>query len=441
MKLRKAGALTAIAGMAFVACSGDKSAEVEPGTASVSYGLVAPPGVEILSVDYDLNTQGGADVKNGSIPVPNDDSVIDGFIGELPLGDYALGFSAQGTYNNGTIDCATEQDTLFSLTQDGQTLMLDDITLVCTVEVEVGEDTANVTFNVDVDVQELEVLTQVIETFVVAPTTAPANDSSGQCVWAPITIDVNNTNSNISYSWSASPDGTFTPDPLTTSGSYNCASGGAKTLTVSATLNGTTATANIPVTCGDCGGGTGTTGGGTTPVCGNGPPAEQGEECDEGVATECCSANCVDLCDPACMDCVNADATAGAFNQSSCSADTDPLCNDIRECMVRAVDTDGDGLPETNANCYQLGVAYCYCGIGADLSACEGASFVATGPCADLIRQGATPEGETPEEQTNLEILQKYVNANYAFGKANLILSSVESSGTCDAECNLNPNP
>ena len=78
MKYVKLGVLTAFAGLAFVACSGETSKE--QGNSSVSFKL-STNGVELTEVTYDLDEQDGTQVKTGVISVPNDDSVINAFIG------------------------------------------------------------------------------------------------------------------------------------------------------------------------------------------------------------------------------------------------------------------------------------------------------------------------------------------------------------------------
>src|SRR5688572_10968628 len=112
MKYLKFGVMAAVAGFAFVACSGDTTKE--QGNSSVSFKL-STDGVTITEVTYDLDDQDGTQVKTGVIPVPNDDSVINGFIGALPAGDYSLGLSAVGTYQGNAVTCATATPSLFDL--------------------------------------------------------------------------------------------------------------------------------------------------------------------------------------------------------------------------------------------------------------------------------------------------------------------------------------
>lgn len=349
MKYIKFGALAALAGVGFVACSGDQGAVNEGGTSGVSMKLVTPDGILITEVLYDLNTQDGEDVKNGSIPVPNPDSVANGFIGALPLDDYSLTVSASATYEGQTISCESAAPTLFSLTVPNATTPIGNVNLTCTIQVPVGNDTANVTFTVDVELEEIPVVVNALETFTVAPITAAAAVVGGACDWAPMGINVSNTNPEIVYSWSATPDGTFALNPSNTVGSYECASEGAKTLTVTATYQGVSASIDVPVTCNECEDGVEPCGDGTVgpgeecdnsepwcvacqidPVCGDGELHEVGtcaacdEECDDGDLEDGdgCSSTCdieeptcdagEELCGTVCVDTQTDPANCGA---------------------------------------------------------------------------------------------------------------------------------
>src|SRR5690606_7238728 len=93
-------------GSLFAACS----SSTEPGESShssVGFEIVTNEGVQITEVAFDLNTQAGTDVIAGTIPVPNDGSVIDGFLGALEPADYALSISATGTLNGEAVSCVS----------------------------------------------------------------------------------------------------------------------------------------------------------------------------------------------------------------------------------------------------------------------------------------------------------------------------------------------
>lgn len=147
-------------------------------------------------------------------------------------------------------------------------------------------------------------------------------------------------------------------------------------------------------------------------VCGDGVLQGPDEQCDppDGVT---CGEDCQVLGSGACEDCINADESVGPYNQDVCT--TDAACFAIKQCALAPVhDTDGDQVPDQN--CYAQQPAECYCGIGADLVACESDNFQPTGPCAEEIRAGA---GDDP---TNIQVLQRFINANYPLGRAMLIV-------------------
>lgn len=440
MKYLKLGALAAFSSMAIVACSSSQREQGE-GTASVGYSLVSN-GVQILSAEYDLNTQAGADVVNGSIPVPNDNSVINGNIGQLAAGSYSLVFTATGLYNDAQIPCVSEAE-LFSLA-DGENLALNDIALVCTASL--PGNGGSVSFNVSVELQE--VVQNIIETFVVAPTTAGFDVVDGACDWGPIAIDINNDpTSGVTYAWSASPDGSFSfSDATNTTGTYECGSPGTKTLTLTATLGGESATANVDVTC------LGSTAECQGPVCGDGNQ-DPGEECDvaapycqncqieavcgDGIehAPEECddgNLNAGDGCSPTCTDeptvdlcqeCINAIPNVGDFNTGVC--DADPACVAVRTCALDEVDA-------TVGSCYTPTPAECYCGIDADLDACENDNFFESnplGPCTDVMLAGF------PAGTTNAQALEMFYSFDHPAGQAMAIVE--EARVACAAECGL----
>jgi hypothetical protein len=437
MKFRNVGAFSAITlGTLFAACSSDQGPEQKEGHASVGFQLVTMEGVEITEVLFDLDTQAGTDVIAGTIPVPNDDSVIDGFLGALPAADYSLGITASGSYQGQPVDCAAEAS-LFTLAPQ-QAATLPAINLVCTVENVEGDDTGSVSFGVNVTVEQINIVTSVVETFSVAPITAAAVVSNGVCDFPVMDLNVQNSDVAISYSWTADADGSFAFDDATnTSGSYTCQTNGTKTLTVTATLGGVSASKEVLVTCTGCD---------TAPTCGNGV-LDAGEECDENSArcvdcvvvpvcgdgitdapeqcddagpTDTCNADCtLPVGGDECLDCINAETELGLgdFNQSSCEPSAG--CVSVRDCVL-------------DSGCFGGIPAECYCGVGADLNLCEtDVNFVPGGPCAAEII--ATAGSDSP---TGADILNRFYNPEYELGLAMLLISSTQQS-MCVDECSL----
>ncbi|HEY8944235.1 MAG TPA: hypothetical protein VIM73_08230, partial [Polyangiaceae bacterium] len=249
MKLHRFGAMTAmLAGFAFVGCSSDQGSEPGSKDASLSFNLVTTEGVEILTVSYDLNTQATppADVVAGEIPVPNPDSEVTLGIQSLAAGSYSLSFAATGMYNGASVPCVSDP-VLFSLAS-GQNLTLPTITLTCTVNGGVVDNTASVAANVQVVVEQIAV-NNIVETFTYAPREVNGRSVGGACTYPPIALRVANTNPSISYAWSlgTGTDGSFTGTAV--NGTYQCASGGTKTLTLTATQGSTTFAKSIQVVC------------------------------------------------------------------------------------------------------------------------------------------------------------------------------------------------
>lgn len=375
MKLVKLGVLTAFAGLAFVACSGDT--KHEKGTAKAEFNLLTPEGVELTEVTYDLDEQDGTQVKTGVIPVPNDDSVINGFIGALPLGEFELGLSATGTYLGEPVSCATAAPSPFTIDEDGETVTISpNPVLVCQVEVEIGQEIGNVIFNVDVQVDAIETIVNALETFTVAPTTAAVTNSGGTCTWAPIGIDVDDPASGVTIEWTASPDGTFTLDADNTDGTYNCSNPGSKTLTVTATLGGASASVNVPVTCNDDACGV------TGPVCGNGSHEPPTEDCDDGLE------GCVD-CQVACGDGLRYVAIEGCDDGNVNDGDGCSSTCQVEPCEMGEIDCAGtcvDPLGD-ESNCGACGTV---CASG---ESCE--AGVCTPGCSDTVCGGACVDTDT----------------------------------------------
>jgi hypothetical protein len=287
MKVNKFSAAAAIiAAAAFAGCSADHSSGPEVGggakDGSMSFNLLASPNVQIDSIGYVVHTSpADADVVDGSIPVPSTQSQHVPVLGiqSLSSGDYTLQLSASGKLPDGTTVPCTSPKTGFHV-NTGANSFVGDIAITCTITQQ-SDTTGSATADASVNVVT-NTVGSVLETFTYGPRSVPGTTVGGACTFPPITLKVANSNASIHYSWAATPDGTFTLNSTNTSGTYNCASPGDKTLTLTGTLNGTTSTKNVTVTCQPCG------------VCGNGI-LEAGEQCDDSLP-HCQACKIVPIC-------------------------------------------------------------------------------------------------------------------------------------------------
>ena len=312
MKLNRFGVFaTLLAGTAFVGCSSDQAGGPTEDNGSVSFDLTTAQGVVITTVSYDLNTQGGADVASGSIPVPNPDSSISLGIESLPTpGSYTLAFSAIGMYQGEQVPCVSAP-TAFSLAPS-QDLELPTVSLVCQITTSEPDTDGSVGVGVNVVVEQIVVNNNIVEVFSYGPRSVRGVDVGGVCTFPPIQLNVFNNNTAISYAWAAAPDGTLALNAANTAGTYTCASGGDKTLTVTATMGTTTASKSVTVSCDASG---------CVPddiECGD-LVVEGTEQCDE--ATPRCT-NCV--LSPVCGDGVVDGPNGDCFGTTVSS----PLCNE-----------------------------------------------------------------------------------------------------------------
>ncbi len=449
MKFKRISVATALcAAAALSGCSSDQPASEH--SSSIGFKLTTADGVIITSVNYDLNTQLGGNVVDGSIPVPNPDSTISLGVDSLASGDYSLAFSASGTKGTQTYTCLSVPS-LFHL-NPSQVLTLPPITLTCTTTVAAGDTTGHVNADVNVVVETITVDNNIIETFGYGPRAVKGVSDGTTCSYPPISLKIANNDPTISYSWGASPDGTFAGSAV--NGSYTCASGGSKVLTLTAVKGSVNTSKSVTVTCDDsaCGGGTGGTGGmggtggtggagaggtagsgmagsgtagtGTVDPCGNGV-IDAGEQCDEST-TRCTACQITPVCGDgitdgptgACSggvsdpDCTEACDTAGA--SSTCTAEctipvVEELCSDTwLECI--AAHPDLGPVQATYCNdlcvaaercvidnaCFSPNAAACYCGFGVDVDACAVGSFVPNldptspnyAPCYNEVRAG-----------------------------------------------------
>jgi methionine-rich copper-binding protein CopC len=320
MKLLKFGAVAAVlATMSLVGCSADKSPEASEKSSSISFHLKTSGGVQIDAVNYDLTTTpSGADVVNGTLPVPDDQSTNIPLLGisSLGAGTYALDFTATSTDGKYVCDSGKVAFTLAA----GQSLALPTINLQCSTTVQV-DTTGNVSATVSVTTAQ-QTVGSVIETFTYGPITANGQEVNNACVFAPITLKVAAKDPTIAYSWGATPDGTFTLNATNTAGTYNCASGGTKTLTLTGVQGGTTSTKQVSVSCNDAGC--------TPPVCGNGIK-ETGEACDD-TTPRCQNCQIVPVCGDGIVDAPE-QCDALVLPTATCSATCQtivvtPVCGD-----------------------------------------------------------------------------------------------------------------
>jgi hypothetical protein len=462
MKFKRISVATALcAAAALSGCSSDQSPSEH--SSSIGFKLTTADGVIITSVNYDLNTQLGGNVVDGSIPVPNPDSTISLGIDSLGAGDYSLAFSASGTKGSQTYSCLSVPS-LFHLNAS-QVLTLSPITLTCTTTVAAGDTTGHVNADVTVVVETITVDNNIIETFAYGPRAVKGVSNGSSCDYPPISLKIANNDPTIAYSWAAAPDGTFAGTAV--NGSYTCASGGSKVLTLAASKGSVSTSKSVTVTCDDsaCGGGVGGSGGmgaggagaggagvggaagsgtagsgtagtGSNP-CGNGV-VDAGEQCDEATSrctacqiTPVCGDGIVDGPTGSCAggvsdpDCTEACDTAGA--SSTCTAEcTIPvveLCSDSwLECIAAHPDLAPVQTMYCNSvcvaaercvidnECFSPNAAACYCGFGVDVDACAAGSFMPNlnptspnyAPCYNEVRAGINNPSATNQEALDL---------------------------------------
>src|SRR5689334_14449245 len=252
MKLQKFGAATAIlCAAAFLGCSADNHPSGSEKDSSISFKLTADHDVQIDSIEYDLNTQAGANVTDGSIPVDDQDASHLPLLGiqSLGAGSYYLLLTAHGTRTTDgqavTCTSATVADplgTLFPLAAGEVDHYIGDITLRCSVTTQV-DTTGSAIADVSVVVDEL-LVGGVVETFAYGPRNVKGHKEGTECVYQPVHVKISGTHAGITYVWDApAPDGSFAwNDTSYTEGDYVCASSGTKTLSVTGTSGGQSTT-------------------------------------------------------------------------------------------------------------------------------------------------------------------------------------------------------
>lgn len=144
------------------------------------------------------------------------------------------------------------------------------------------------------------------------------------------------------------------------------------------------------------------------------------EVCDGGAgcSAECTASSLYDQCE----DCISDPSQEVAYTDFNEMCNGDPLCVAVKECLVN--DTSG---PEERS-CFDGIPAECYCGIGTDLTACEmDTSFVASGPCADVMVAGVGAIS------SRLDVLPRLADSRFATGQAVLIID--EATRVCTDMC------
>lgn len=344
MKLIRFGAVALLAGTAFIGCSSDKSGGPSERSSSVAFDLTTSQGVVITTVNYDLNTSGGADVANGSIPVPNPDSTISLGIESLPApASYTLAFAATGMYQGQQVPCVSAPQT-FNLAAS-QDLTLPSINLVCTIQAQQPDTTGSVNADVNVVVETIQVGGNIVEVFSYGPRSVAGVLVNDVCTFPSVQLNVFNNNPAVTYGWTAAPDGNLSLNATSTSGTYTCTTGGTKTLTLTATMGTTVQSKSVTVNCTPC----------TDDPCGNGT-VEGNEQCDE--ATPRCTA-CVitPVCGDGVVDGPNGDCS-GPTTSAACVEQCDhggtpgPTCD--MNCVIPAQPSCTDGIQnqgETGIDC------------------------------------------------------------------------------------------
>lgn len=152
--------------------------------------------------------------------------------------------------------------------------------------------------------------------------------------------------------------------------------------------------------------------------CGDGV-RNGGESCDgEPYCSETCTnEELYEQCEACIMASDNIDYRD--FNEM-CNGD--PLCVAVKQCLVRDVSAPG------HLSCFDDVPAECYCGMGADFTACElEIEFEATGACREVMEAGVAPA------DSRLDVLPRLADANYPTGQAVLIID--EASRVCADAC------
>jgi hypothetical protein len=361
---------------ALVGCAAEPHA-AEHADGSVALRLVTIGGVELTEVDYDLARQSGEEVTSGAIPVPDDGTNASLAVNGMRSDDYRLSFSATGSFQGVPVAC-TSAPTLFHLAP-GQHLTLPTITLSCRVTTKV-DTTGSASADVSITTSTIEV-NGIVEPFSYGPRSVSAKPVGTSCVFPPVAFAVANRDTSIHYAWSVTPDGSFSMNATNTTGTYQCVSGGDKTVTVTATSGGTSSSESVTISCDDT-------------------------ACGDRVG--------------ACLNCLHANQFEGQVQATYC--DSDPTCLSTEACMIEGA-------------CISPEPASCYCGT-ADTTTCSAAAFIPTGPCAGPIRASVA------DNLSNADVLSVLGDFGYSAGAASGILAYVPARAPeCAAICTPGPPP
>jgi cysteine-rich repeat protein len=154
-------------------------------------------------------------------------------------------------------------------------------------------------------------------------------------------------------------------------------------------------------------------------VCGN-EIVQEGEECDPPNGASC-DENCQRSVDD-CTECMlrldaNQPCTQDLFNGNGIPNDPfglgclqDPLCLDLWDC-------------ERESLCFLEGLAACYCGPGADFSACERSTYVLTGECKDEMLAAFEEQWGRPPNN-NIEMMDNFFQVPPAPSRGPLVNAS-----------------
>jgi 3D (Asp-Asp-Asp) domain-containing protein len=403
------------------------------GVGSLNFELQLPDGTNISTVNYTVSGGPQNVTRSGEIDVANS-TKLSFRIGNLPVGTgYTMALAATtsaGVSCGGSANFAVENNEVTALTMD----------LVCG-----GAGGSGVGFDVDSNGDVTVTVTVVNDggtsggggcPLVSGISALPAETKVGSSV----SLEGYPTSTNgVSYSWQASTGAFSSPTAAATK--YTCQSAGDQTLTFQITKSGCTPSSKpVTVTC---------TGDGTVVDSGTGVVEDSGTVVvdsgtgvvedsgtvvvdsgtvvvDSGTVVVDSGTGVVDsgtgggggwpVGSAACAACQQTNCTA-YFDENPFGACTDSLCQQVMACTYdKKCFTNLQNIPD------------CYCGTGNTVSVCQQPDFVPTGACKDIIAQGL-------ESTVNMTILERYINPQYAAGRAGQLATCI--ADLCITDCAL----